>query len=55
MYSSDDSHYVQKDGPGGKKKAAMPSVMSIRTLDGKMYLFDHGQMIQNGYFVSLLN
>lgn len=53
MHSPDDICRVQKDGPGGKKHAAVPPVTSLQTLDGKIYYFDHGQMIEKGFFVSL--
>ncbi len=56
--SPDDPRCVQKDGPGGKKrnaeKPAIPPVMCLRTVDGEMYLFDHGKMIETGCFVSSL-
>lgn len=49
----EDRGPVQRDGPGGRNTKSNPgSVMSLRTIDGGLFMFDHGMMVQKGVFVS---
>ena len=47
FYSRDAPQSVQKDGPdkGKKNPGAAPPVMSLRTFDGELFIFNDGKMV----------
>ncbi|XP_064382107.1 uncharacterized protein LOC135331018 [Halichondria panicea] len=48
--SPERTQRVQKDGPGGKGKTNVPPVMSLRSVNGELYVVDNGQVVEKGYF-----